>query len=123
MLEAIVVGLLILSGLLYGCWQIVGGSGSAENESKLSEIIDGNFRSGTTCERSNAVFSDALTNHVTHMERTNPQNIFSSENGREAQKESVKEVDSHHSRMNHWYSVDDDTKMMQTFRENPSRDV
>lgn len=62
MLEAIVIGLLILSALVYGCWQVGGGAGSAENESKLPicVIIDGNFRSRTTCERSNAVFSDAL---------------------------------------------------------------
>lgn len=97
MLEAIVFGLLILSGLIYGYWQMVGGSGSAENESKISEIVDGNFRSRTTCGRSNAVFSDALLNHVTHNERTNPQNIFCLENERETQKEYVKEVNSHHS--------------------------
>lgn len=35
MLEAIVVGLLILSALVYGCWQVGGGAGSAETESKL----------------------------------------------------------------------------------------
>lgn len=55
MLEAIVFGLLILSALVYGCWQVGGGAGSAENESKRP--VDGNFSNlNHVCERSNAVF-------------------------------------------------------------------
>lgn len=46
--------------------------------------------------------------------------FFRQKNEREIQKEHVKEVDSHHSWMNHFA---DDSKMMQTFSENPSREI